>query len=359
MNYAASDVHGLLGIDARSEPVYQDIYQAESRVRARRSWPVLAALDAASGASHAGSSSAFPGLRLADDWTNPASPDGALLDAGAGCVVLAVLGPKGGVGRSTCAATLAMALACDGTDVVLVDLDAQNGLMAHFSLTCETDHSGGLVQTSQHVPDWRSALCPVAVAQPDAACVGELKLLPYGRLSDGADEVLSAQARTQPNWLASGLASLGLRRRALLILDLPAQPSCITRQALATAHFTLAVMQADASALLMADRTRAMIDEACAASRGFAWPLYLINRLDHSHRLEHDVARMLRERYAGQVLGQVHDDQAVGEALAQGRTVIESAPQAQAALDFRRCAREFRAVVEKHYVARGAQGATA
>lgn len=339
MNNAGSDVRGLLDSESLSRPIYQDVYQAESLARAFKSWPVLAALDAASEASVAG-----------NDGFSHVGPD---------CPVLAVMGPKGGVGRTTCAAALGAALAGSGMQVVLVDLDAQNGLEAHFAFAAETGGFADPGSAGQHGLDWSAALGPVSLQGVDAGTGGRLQLLPYRRLSDGDGEALAARACAQPDWLATGLASLRLGPGTLVILDLPAQPCCITRQALAAAHFTLAVMQADAASLLLADRTRAMIDEACATAKGFARPLYLINRLNHGHRLDHDISRLLRQRYSGQVIGLIHNDQAVGEALAHGRTVLESAPNAQASVDFQRCAQEFRTVMRAHSLATSVEGVSA
>jgi len=49
-------------------------------------------------------------------------------------VLIAVASPKGGVGKTTCAAHLAYGIAASGYRAIAVDLDPQNSLRLHFGI---------------------------------------------------------------------------------------------------------------------------------------------------------------------------------------------------------------------------------
>lgn len=71
--------------------------------------------------------------------------------ATAAATVVAVVSPKGGVGKTTVVANLATALLDGGRPVTVVDLDPQNALRLHLQMSL--DESRGIaVQALQDLP---------------------------------------------------------------------------------------------------------------------------------------------------------------------------------------------------------------
>jgi cellulose biosynthesis protein BcsQ len=159
--------------------------------------------------------------------------------------VVAVIGAKGGVGKTTLAANLSTSLAEAGHPVLAIDLDPQNALRFHLALdrtACEFGLAGALA----------------------------------GRASSFA---------TLPR----------------------------------------------------ADR---MVDKYCRGRPDFVASVCLVNQVDVGKRLNRDVLQALRHELGERLLGLVHQDQALCEALARATDVRRYAPFSQAADDFVQCARQ-------------------
>jgi len=64
----------------------------------------------------------------------------------------------------------------------------------------------------------------------------------------------------------------------------------------------------------------------------------VVNQVDPGQRLNHDVFKMLRQRLRPELLGMLHLDQSVPEALASAVPVHRYAPMSQATQDIASCA---------------------
>ena len=71
--------------------------------------------------------------------------------------VIAVISPKGGVGKTTVSANLAVSLAAKGHPVRLVDMDPQNALRLHLGAD-PSDENGHIHQTLHGYLEKRSRL---------------------------------------------------------------------------------------------------------------------------------------------------------------------------------------------------------
>ncbi|MCS4510085.1 cellulose biosynthesis protein BcsQ [Xylophilus ampelinus] len=313
VNRIASDTANLIDIQTVSVEGYHNIFQEESGRTALDAWPMLSALF-------------MKNQALAPGAKESARPTWS------GQTIVAVTGTKGGVGRTSCAANLAVALARAGIGAIALDLDPQNALGAHFGL--EADGRTGVAHAALSGDSWHTHLRPVGPHAPFPAGSAELQVLSFGQLDNAQERAFQQHLGSCGDWVHAGLASLDGSRARVVVIDLPAHPSDIMRQVLAEAHVTITVMLADAASCLCEERARAAVPDLCLRGPGAVRSIYLLNQIDHSRRLQHDVARFLQQRLAGHELVFVHQDQAVPEALACGATVVASKHQAQAARDF-------------------------
>jgi cellulose synthase operon protein YhjQ len=228
---------------------------------------------------------------------------------------VAIVSLKGGVGRTTVAANLGAALS-PHQSVLLVDLDRRNQLGCHFGLARE---AAGLAQVLTRAGGWARARWEVS---DRLACV------PFGPATPPLD--LEAQLARRPQLLDDGFADPALSDHALVLLDTGVG---LLDQALPRCDLLLAVLRADAASFATLPSLEALL----AQHSGVAAHV-LLNGVDGS-RLARDVRTVMSARLPGLVLPFViHADQAVPEALALQRPVLESAPSSLAADDFRRAA---------------------
>ncbi len=151
--------------------------------------------------------------------------------------VLAITSQKGGVGKTTVALNLAVALAERGRSTLLVDLDPQGGIGLSLAQG-ETTFTG--------LTEWLAG-----AATPEEAVVQTkldgLHLLPRGRL-DPIDVPAYESALFQPGALGRLLDVLKARY-AYVVLDTPAGLGITTRAALAISDYALVVAQTEPLAM--------------------------------------------------------------------------------------------------------------
>lgn len=113
--------------------------------------------------------------------------------------VVAVISPKGGVGKTTVTANLAASLARLGPRISILDLDPQNALRLHFGMA--HDDASGIAQQDTMDGSWKDVLFESAYG---------VDFLPYGSVDEAQRAVFEQEIKNNPKWLAQHLASLGL-----------------------------------------------------------------------------------------------------------------------------------------------------
>ncbi|NCS60927.1 MAG: cellulose synthase operon protein YhjQ [Comamonadaceae bacterium CG_4_9_14_0_8_um_filter_57_21] len=233
--------------------------------------------------------------------------------------VIAFISGKGGVGKSTLAANIAVALAQRQKKVLLIDLDPQNSQRLHLGL--EPDEIAGLV---------REGITSSAIFESPFG-VG---FIPFGRVSETELEEFEAQLKQHPNWVAEGIESLSDSRFDFVILDTPPGPGVFLKQALQIAQRALVVLLADAASFATVEKIKTLVEDYTSGRTEFIGLNFLINQMPTSSKLGHQVRLALCTSQSKQVIPvSIHKDPRVAHALAFERPVLQYDPSCKASLD--------------------------
>jgi cellulose synthase operon protein YhjQ len=249
--------------------------------------------------------------------------------------IVAVVSAKGGVGKTTVAANLSTALKYAGHQVLTVDLDPQNALRFHLGL--DPKHIGGTSRATLSGQHWRDAIVETASG---------VFTLPYGAVNEGDRRAFEAQLEADPDWLVRGLQTLELAENDLVVLDTPPGPSVYMRQALSSANLVVIVTLPDAASYATMPMMESLVQTYCLHQPDFIDYTYVINQLDSSKQLAKDVTQVMRETFGNRVIGLIHQDESVCEALAYDQSVLDYDSQCQATRDFISCARQISALLQ-------------
>ncbi len=250
--------------------------------------------------------------------------------------VVAIVSAKGGVGKTTLTANLATALSRSITAPVLaVDLDPQNALGLHLGMS--PHELRGLS---------RSALANQPLVQACLPCTPTLHLLPYGALDESDRAKLEAAMEQNPLWLTTHLQTLDLPPDAVVFLDTPPGPSVYLRQALRTADVVVVVVLSDAASYATLPLIQRLVNTYYQPQGDFTDTLYVLNQVHSGKNLSKDITSVMRENLSHRLIGTIHDDEAVCEALAYDTNALDYAPYSQATADFMGCAEKIKHILQ-------------
>ena len=243
--------------------------------------------------------------------------------------VVVVASMKGGVGKTSVTANLAIAMAAElGSGCVsIIDLDPQNALHLHLGL--DTLELQGVCKQALRGKSWRGLMVDGAFG---------VTCLPYGVASEPERKAFEDILASEPDWLQRQLTQAGLGGDDVVLIDMPPGPSVYLNQGFACADLLLIVLLADAGSYSTIAAMESWIDQI-ALHRPDLQSVYLLNQIDESVRLNRDTGEVLRQRLDQRLspVG-IHRDEAVSEALAFLQPVLFYDPQCQATHDFQRLA---------------------
>ncbi len=233
--------------------------------------------------------------------------------------VLAFISGKGGVGKTTLAANMAVALSQRKKKVLLIDLDPQNAQRFHLGM--DPEEIAGLV---------REGIVPTSIFDSPF----DVSFIPFGRVSEPELEDFEAQLRLNPYWVANGIRALGENTFDFVILDTPPGPSVYLHQALSAANLALVVLLADAASFATIEKISSLVEEYTSDRSNFEGMYLLINQMPIHSKLGHQVRSALYANYAAQLVpAAIHRDPRVSQALAFERPVLQYEPGCKASLD--------------------------
>ncbi|RMR09562.1 Cell morphology protein [Pseudomonas syringae pv. helianthi] len=236
--------------------------------------------------------------------------------------VIAVVSAKGGVGKSTLSAALTTLVKVPGGQTLAIDLDPQNALQHHFNASPDVAGLGGASLSGEN---WRALLLDGSA---------DTQVLAYGTLQLDERRSLERFQDSDPDWLVRQIARMQLSARDVVILDVPCGDLRMLEQALNAASQVLVVLTADAACYLTLDQMQGWLEPVLAGPQP---PVchYVINQLDASRAFSRDMRDVMAKRLGGRLLGIVHKDNALAEALAYGHNAAQVPGASSGAQDLR------------------------
>lgn len=232
---------------------------------------------------------------------------------------IAFVSGKGGVGKSTLAVNVAVALALRGKRVLLIDLDPQNAQRLHLGM--DPDEIAGLT---------REGIAQTSIFDSPFG----IQFIPFGRVSEAELEDFEAELMKHTGWVADGIAALDASAFDFVVLDTPPGPTVFLQQALLAANRALIVVLADAASYATIPKIISLVDEYTAGRADFFGANLLINQMPVQSKLGHQVRSAVFANYADKVVPiAVHKDPRVAQALGFERPVLQYEPNCKASLD--------------------------
>jgi cellulose synthase operon protein YhjQ len=233
---------------------------------------------------------------------------------------VAFISGKGGVGKSTVTANLAVALAQRKKKVVILDLDPQNSQRLHLGL--DSEEIAGLVREG------------IALSSLFDSPFG-VQFIPFGRASEEELEEFRTELLHNPQWVREKLLNLAAGQFDYAFIDTPPGATIYLEQALNAAQKAIVVLHADAGSFMTLPKIASLVDFYTGRRDDFLGVSRLINQMPSESRLAHEVRNALAaDNSAGLVPLAIHKDPSVAQALAYERPVLEYEPGSMASLDF-------------------------
>lgn len=225
--------------------------------------------------------------------------------------VIAVISAKGGVGKSTLSAALATTVRLPGGLTVAIDLDSQNALQHHLSVSPD---AAGMATASLAGENWRTLL---------AAGSGDTCLLRHGSQTQDEHHALQLFLENDSQWLVRQIARMELSARDVVVLDVPCGDARMLEQALNAASQIVVVVTPDAACYLILDALESRLESTLTRDQAPACH-FVVNRFDDTRSFTRDMAEVIVRRLGDRLLGLVHEDPALGEALAYGHNPVQA-----------------------------------
>jgi cellulose biosynthesis protein BcsQ len=108
---------------------------------------------------------------------------------------------------------------------------------------------------------------------------------------------------------------------------LPAGTTIYSQQALNASDVVVLPVLADASSYLTLPKSLSMLKRHCLKRDNFDGFMVVLNQVNRSYELNTNITEILKTKFANHVFAEIHQDQAIPEALACGTNVLAYAPE--------------------------------
>lgn len=223
--------------------------------------------------------------------------------------VVAFISGKGGVGKTTLAANVAIALAQKKKKVLLIDLDTQNALRLHLGM--DPGDIAGMV---------REGIASRSIFKSPFG----VKFIPFGIVLKHELEEFEAVLKQDPHWVRDRIFSLNASAFDFVILDTPPGASVYLQQALFAAHHALGIVLADAASFATVPRLFSLAEEYTKANKNFHGLKLVVNQISDQSELGLQMRGAMQADYGNRIVPiSIHHAPAVSEALAFERPVLK------------------------------------
>lgn len=250
--------------------------------------------------------------------------------------VITLANHKGGVGKTTTAVNLAHALALEGKEVLVIDLDPQGQVATSLGM----EQSAGAFYLLSMAIDPASSPLMVLRQQTRFSGRDNLYLIPGNPLTNVSQTMISASN-----------APISVIRRALMpllengkpdyiLIDTAPSIGGIQERAIWAADWLIIPTLAD-SASLEGVRTVVVMAKEHRDSKGWKGTLFGILPTQHEGQIRESRASMedLRKAFGLLVLEPISRRTVLREARSRGQTIFEYAPESQSAEEYRKLAK--------------------
>ncbi|ROT45382.1 cellulose biosynthesis protein BcsQ [Pusillimonas sp. NJUB218] len=239
---------------------------------------------------------------------------------------IAIISAKGGVGKTSFAASLGVCMARADRPVIMLDLDPQNSLCHHVGIPPNAREGSALASLNNH--KWSTTVVELA---PD------LRLIPYGIPSEAERTAYEDILEQNPHWLSERLSELSITPGTIIIFDTPPGPSIYIQRVLEIANLALVLTLPDAASFAAIPVMERLLNQYSRPRAAFDGAKYIINQVNSAHPLSRDMAEVIRHELGSALIGRIHADQFMCEALANRQDVTSFAPYSQASYDIKIC----------------------